>query len=183
MRSVELLALYQMFYLRKLSNYRSVLLVLLHLRVLEVLNQIRQTLQTCISNIAYLFTFKTCPSLPLKMLIEHCQVVRRQEIDETITHVALIFNIARQIQKVISVGKYQIDFVCQVDDCVLVRYIPNHDSCARVRSDVLLTDFETFVLTHPAPIEVILHVCVIEVVVIGVHVHSTRVALLRSFID
>ena len=82
-----------------------------------MLNEAVQPLKPSIRQVAnlnknkiYFFTSKLKPLLPVKLKIELIEKVYVNEIDEAVSYIALIFDIAGQIEEIISVGEYLIDF-------------------------------------------------------------------------
>ena len=76
----------------------------------------------------------------MEVLIEAKQLLDRYEVDEAVTDVALIFDVAGQVQKIVGVGQYLIDLLGQLLDAVLVGYVSDHDCGTRISQNITLVD-------------------------------------------
>ena len=94
-KSLELLSFDEIVDFGEFPNYRPVFFILLveHLRILEVVDQVVQPLQSRVSEVADLLASELRPSPTLKNFIEFAEILRTQEINETVSHIALIFSI------------------------------------------------------------------------------------------
>lgn len=123
---------------------RTVFFVLLvqHFTILKMLDQTTQALQTCVGQIADLFTAKTQPSLALEQLIKPEQMLCANKIDESVAYVAKVLEVAGEIEKVVTVFQKIIYLIGEVLHSVFVRNITDHDRGAGVRFNILLLYLE-----------------------------------------
>lgn len=70
------------------------------------------------------------------MLVELPQVLRRHKIDKPVSHIALVLDITRQVEKVIGVLKAIVNLIRQFLDGILVRNVSDHYRCPGVVLDV-----------------------------------------------
>ena len=54
---------------------------------------------------SYLFTSEFGPFSPLKHLVELKQILSAQEVDEPIANIALVFDVAGQIEEIIGIAE------------------------------------------------------------------------------
>lgn len=106
------------------------------------------------------------------------------EVNEAIAYIALVFYVAWQIKKVISVRKMQIDFLSQFFDRVFVRNISDHDSCSRIKKNlfhfqnVKASLFKVFIAVGIVVGRVVIVISKIVVEVGGDYIHSTSMTFL-----
>lgn len=121
---------------------------------------------------SYLFASELAPFLSLEALIKLLEVGSAEEVDESVTHIALVFDVAGQVQEIVGVGQLPIDLFGQLLDGVLVWDVSNHDGGPRVRSDVFWKDGE----------ERSVVVCLVSIVVVVVGV-VTGVVVVADGLD
>lgn len=105
-----------------------VLIVFLHQTgVLESGNHRVLALNSSESYGADFLRVKAPPFLPLKVFDEGRDELGVQEIDETVANIALVLEINRKIEEVISATVRNVHFIEQHLLAVFVGNIPNHD--------------------------------------------------------
>lgn len=97
------------------------------------------------------------------MLVELSEVLGGKKIDESISYVALVLDIARQVQEIIGVFEVIVDLIRQFLDCVLVRNVSDHYRCPCIVLDVLRHDQVEIALVVGL-VAVIIVVCLAAVV-------------------
>jgi len=96
----------------------------------------------------------------------------------------LIFDITWKIEEVIGIRQYQIDFVSQIHNSILVWDVSDHDSGAWVSGDLFLTYLEaTLALARSAAIQITLDVGIANVIIVGVHVDCACITLFKRIVD
>lgn len=102
--------------------------------------------------------------MSLEAGVKLLEVGSAEEVDEPIADIALILDIARQVEEVISIGQLPIDLIRQFLDGVLIGYVSNHDGSPGIGSDVFWNNSE-----HGALIVGLVPVLIVIVgVVVGV---------------
>lgn len=121
------------------------------------------------------------------MLVEVRKVLITQEVNEPVSHIALILDIAGQIQEIISIAEIVINFLWQFLDCIFVGNVPDHHCSSRIICYLLCSNqentalFVCFVviwvgirLVAPVLLSVVEHV--------GANVHRTGWTLLNRLV-
>ena len=88
---------------------------------------------------SYLLAFEPRPPSALKHMIKVRKIHSANEIDKTIANIALISDITRKVEKVVSIGKKGVNFFRKLLDSVLVRNISDHNCCSTVVHDLVFS--------------------------------------------
>lgn len=80
--------------------------------------------------------------MSLEALVKLLEVGCTEEVDEPIAYIALILDIAGQVEEVISIGQLPIDLLRQLLDGVLIGYVSDHDGGPGIGSYVFRKDSE-----------------------------------------
>lgn len=59
----------------------------------------------------YLLAAELIPALALKLHVKLVEMLSGKEVDEAVSNVALVFDVARQVQEVVGIGKVLVDFL------------------------------------------------------------------------
>lgn len=97
-------------------------------------------LQIYIYREEYLFTTEAGPLLALKALVESLKAISGEEIDEAIAHIALVLDVARQVQEIVRVTELLINLLRQFTNSVLVGDVSDHHCGAGIVVDILRED-------------------------------------------
>ena len=65
------------------------------------------------------------------------KVLRANEVDKAVSHIAVVFYIAGKVQEVIGVGEIVVNFLRKLLYRILVGNVANHHSCSGVGKDVI----------------------------------------------
>jgi len=135
----------------------------------------------------YLLASELRPSFALEKFVEFSQELCADEVDEAVAHVALVFDIAREIKKIISVGQVKVDFLSEFLYCVFVRNISYHHCSSRITENLIsfqnvASFFEIFVA-----VGIIVGRVVIPIAYVIIHwrhyIHRTCMAFLKLLIS
>ena len=72
-------------------------------------------------------------------MIELAKMHSRKEIYKSVANIALISDITRKIEKVISIAEESINFLSQFFDGILIRNIPYHNGRSGIEHDLILS--------------------------------------------
>ena len=87
---------------------------------------IRLALDPCIPDLANLHRIKHSPLFIMKFLTERKDITQINKIDKSVANIAIVLEINRQIEEVITAFKFLIKGLQHHLLCVFVRNIPNH---------------------------------------------------------
>lgn len=116
--------------------------------------------------------------MSLEALVKLLEVGCVEEVDEAITYIALILDIAGQVEEVISIGQLPIDLLRKLLDGVLIGYVPDHDGSPGIGSYVFWKNSEhgtIIVGLVPVVIVIVWGVVGVFIVVEGLDVDCTSV--------
>ena len=88
----------------------------------------------------YFVAFELGPSSALEDLVELGEVIVVEEIDEAVADIALVSDVAGQVQEIVGVGKKVVNFLWKFFDGVFIGDVPDHDGSAGVHHDFVLPD-------------------------------------------
>jgi hypothetical protein len=103
----------------------------------------------------YLLALELAPTFTLETEIKFLQTRQIQEIDESVPDIAIILDIAGQVEEVVGIGMLLIDLLSQQLDGVLVGYVLDHERSPSIQADPIGIDLEVERVQLPQPLAIV----------------------------
>ena len=111
-------------------------------RSLKMLSELLKTLESSVSDFTNLFRIEKLPSFTVESVVKTLQSLTVLEVDECITHIALVLEIDWQIKEIVFLVVSFLYCVSQHLLGVLVRNILNHERSSSILKDLVRIDRE-----------------------------------------
>lgn len=109
-----------------------------------------------IVNLTNFFTVEFFPFLSVKFFDEFLNLFKRDKINESITNIAIIVKVYRQVEKIKLVSKASIYQTQHLLFRIFVRYVSNHKGHPSLRLNLAKLDSVFFVIFNPILLSLLL---------------------------
>ena len=117
-------------------------------RISEVLLAFFFSLDPGVLNATDLFTVENCPLLLVESLVEGSDMFKLLEVDERVTHVAVVLEVDGQVEEVVGVVEVCVDGLQHELLSVLVGYVADHQGSFPFVVDIVDANLELARVFH-----------------------------------